>query len=211
MLKKYLTVYIFKSYLHSNRSYCSTLLTIQHCPRKWHRGSDAVSHHPVAMMQTLLDVFPPKPSQLDILNSNNISDIIESTDLMATFAGSNNIAMILPDLICAAGHGNLQYEKLISVIQQGFLRTHNLTALEICEYWEVRHCLITDNGLVLLDWRIVIHKTQRQKSLHRLHSVHQGGVGMKGCANESVYWPGMNSSIRNIKANCMICSNNVYM
>ena len=32
---------------------------------------------------------------------------------MATFEGSNKIAMISPDLICAAGHGNPQYEKLM--------------------------------------------------------------------------------------------------
>ena len=69
---------------------------------KWHRGSDAVSCHPMAMVQVILDVFPAKPSQSDIWESNNISDIIESTALMATFAGSNNVAIISSDLICAA-------------------------------------------------------------------------------------------------------------
>ena len=29
---------------------------------------------------------------------------------------------------------------------------------------------------------------------------------MKARANESVYWPGMNASIRSIRANCMVCS-----
>ena len=65
-------------------------------------------------------MFPANPSQSDIQESNNISDIIKLTALIATFAGSNNIAMISLDLIRAAGHGNPQYEKLISVIQQGF-------------------------------------------------------------------------------------------
>ena len=125
--------------------------TIQYCPGKWHRVSNAVSCHPVAMVQTLFNVFPVKPSQSDIQESNNVSDIIESSALMATFAGSNNIAMISLDLICAAGHGDPQYEKLISVIEQGFPRTCNLTAPEVREYWEVRHHLSTNNGLVLLD------------------------------------------------------------
>ena len=31
-------------------------------------------------------------------------------------------------------------------------------------------------------------------------------IGMKARANESVYWPGMDASIRNIRANCMLCS-----
>ena len=30
---------------------------------------------------------------------------------------------------------------------------------------------------------------------------------MKVCANESVYWPGMDASIHSIRANCMVCSN----
>ena len=126
---------------------------------------------------------------------------------MATFAGSNNIAIISPDLIRAAGFGDPQYENLINVIQQGFLRTRNLTALEVCKYWEVRHHLSTDNDLVLLDLRIVIPKTQQRKVLLCLHSAHQGVVGMKARANEFVYWPGIDVSIRSIRANCMVCSN----
>ena len=90
--------------------------TIRHCPGKWHRGSDAVSRCPVTMVQALLNVFPPSPSQSDIQESNNISDEIKSTALIATFADSNNIAMISPDLIRAPGRDDPQYDKLISVI-----------------------------------------------------------------------------------------------
>ena len=140
----------------------------------------------MVMVQALLYVFPAKPSQSDILKSNNISDIKESTPLMATFAGSNNIAMISPDIIHTAGCGDPQYKKLISVIQQGFPRTLNLTAPEVHEYWEVRHHFSTDNGLVLLDQKIVIPKTQQRKVPHCLHSAHQRVVGMKALANESV-------------------------
>ena len=116
-------------------------LTNQHYSGKWHRGSDAVSRYPVAIVQALLNVYPSKSSQLEIQEPKNKSDIIESTALMATFACSNNIALISPDLICATGRGDPQYEKLISVIQQGFPRTHNLTAPEVYEYWEMRYCL----------------------------------------------------------------------
>ena len=91
---------------------------------------------------------------------------------MVTFVGSSNIAMISPDLIRAGGRGDPQYEKLISVIQEGFPRTRNLIAPKVREYWEVRHCLSTDNGLVLLDWSIVIPKTQLRKVLHCQHSAY---------------------------------------
>ena len=85
--------------------------TIQNSPGKWHRGSGAVSCHLVAMLQTLFHVFPAKPSQSGILECNSISDIIESTALMETFADSNNIAIMLPDLIHAAGRGNPRYKE----------------------------------------------------------------------------------------------------
>ena len=121
---------------------------------------------------------------------------------MATFAGNNNIAMISSDRIHAAGRGDPQYEKLISVIQQGFPRTHHFTVPEVREYWKVRHRLRTDNNLVLLN-----RKTQWRKVLHCLHFAHQGVIGMKTHANELVYWLGMDASIFSIRANCMVCSN----
>ena len=93
------------------------------------------------------------------------------------------------------------------MIQQGFPRTLNLTAPKVQEYWQVRHCLSTDNSLVLLYWRVAIPKTQWRKVLHCLHSAHQGVVGMKAHTNELVYWPEMDALICSIRANCMVCSN----
>ena len=126
---------------------------------------------------------------------------------MAMFAGSNNIAMISLDLIPAACRGDPQYGKLISAIQQSFPKTRNLTASNVHENWEVRHRFSTDNGLVLLDRRIVIPKMQRRKLLHCLHSAHQGVVSMKVHANELVYSPGRHASNCSIRANCTVCSN----
>ena len=91
-------------------------------------------------------------------------------------------------------------------LQKGFLRTCRLMAPEVCEYWEVRHHLNVDNNLVLLDQRIIIPTSQCTKILCSLHSAHQGEVSMKAHANESVYWPGMNVSIRTTRANCTECS-----
>ena len=57
-----------------------------------------------------------------------------------------------------------------------------------------------------MDRRIVIPKPLRKKILHCLHSAHQGVDGMRARANDSVYWPGMNASIRNFRANCSFCT-----
>ena len=53
-------------------------------------------------------------------------------------------------------------QKSIDTIQNGFEKTCSVTAPEIREYWEVRNRLSMDDGLVLLDHRIVIPPSQRQ-------------------------------------------------
>ena len=92
----------------------------------------------------------------DIIESDNMDDWVKSTTLLSSFGASDNVALISPDAIRAAGHSDLQYKKLIDSIQNRFEKTHSLTAPEIHEYWEMRHCLSVDDGLVLLDHRIVI-------------------------------------------------------
>ena len=87
-----------------------------------------------------------------------------------------------------------------------FSPKRNLTEPDIRDFWEVWHQLSNDRGLVLMDRRIVIPKPLRKKILHCLHSAYQGVYGMKARANDSVYWPGMNASIRNFRANCSICT-----
>ena len=180
--------------------------TIQHCPGKWHRASDAVSHNPTSVLKSLLDVLPAKPTQSDVTESDDMNEWVTSTTTMATFGANSNTALTSPDLIRVAGHSDPQYIKLIKTIQKGFPRTRSLTAPEVRESWEVRHRLSVDNDLALLDQRIIIPTSQRTKILRSLHSAHQGEVGMKAHANESVYWPGINASIRTTRANCTECS-----
>ena len=125
---------------------------------------------------------------------------------MARFGANSNTALTSPDLIRAAGHSDPQYIKLIKTIQRGFPTTRSLAVPEVREYCEVRHRLSADNDLALLDQRIIIPTSQRTKILRSLHSAHQGEVSMKARANESVFWPGMNASIRTTRANCTGCS-----
>ena len=136
-----------------------------------------------------------------------MDDWVKSTTLLSSFRASDNAALISPDTIHAAGHNDLQYKKLIETIQNGFEKTRSLTAPKIREYWEVRHCLSMDDGLVLLNHRIVIPTSHRANVLRSLHSAHQGEVCMKAHVNESIYWPGMNTSIHNTRASCMFCTN----
>ena len=67
--------------------------------------------------------------------------------------------------------------------------------------------LSTDRGLVLIDGKIAVSISLRGKVLCFLHSAHQGVVGMKAHASDSVYRPSMNTSINNFRAKCLVCTN----
>ena len=180
--------------------------TMQHCPGKWHRGSDAVSRNPVAMVQALLTTLPMEPSPTDIDKSTEICAAMASAAVTSMSQFGSDAAVISPDHIRAAGRRDAQYTALIKAIEQGFPNKRRMTVPAIREYWEVRHRLSTDKGLVLMDRRVVVPTAQRKNLLCCLHSAHQGVVGMKARASESVYWPGMNASIRNYRAHCITCS-----
>ena len=112
------------------------------------------------------------------------------------------------DHIRFTGQKDTQYTLLGKTIDNGFPNSRQAMPPTIREYWEVRNRLSNDNDLILLDWRIVIPTSQHKNVLKSLHSAHQGVVGMKTHANESVYWPGMNASIHNYRNNCITCSRN---
>ena len=108
------------------------------------------------------------------MESDDMEDWVKSTTLLSSFGASNNVALISPNAIRVAGRSDLQYKNFIDTIQNGFKKTRSLTTPEICEYWEVRHRLSVNDGLVLLDHRIVIPTSQRANVLRSLDSAHQG-------------------------------------
>ena len=118
----------------------------------------------------------------------------------------DNAGVISPDLIRASGRGDSAYVRLVDQIGEGFPSSRRMTDPLIRDFWEVRHRLSVDDGLVLLDRRIVVPVSLRKRVLRCLHSAHQGVAGMKSRANETVYWPGMDASLRNHRESCETCN-----
>ena len=182
--------------------------TMQHYPGKWHRAPDAISRNPVTTVQSLLDTFHIEPSPIDTDESDEICAATRLTALTCVSILDGHPAITSLDHIRIAGQKDAQYTLLGKTIDNGFPNSRQATLPSIPEYWEVRNRLSNDNGLIQRDWRIVIPNRQRKNKLKSLHSAHQRVVGMKTLANESVYWPGMNASIRNYRDNCITCSRN---
>ena len=179
---------------------------IQHCPGKWHRGPDAMSRNVASAARSILEVCAVHPSIHDEEFSQEIESFYTIAAVGAIADYGDEVGVISPDMMRASGRGDPGYTKLASQINEGFPNGRRLTDPLIRDYWEVRHRLSVDNGLILLDKRIVVPVGMRKRVLRCLHSAHQGVVGMKARANETVYWPGMDRSIRDYRESCNTCN-----
>ena len=98
------------------------------------------------------------------------------------------------------------YQKLIITIQSSFPANKQKTDSDLHTFWDVRDRLSTIDGIVYLDYRILIPSKLRKITLEHLHSAHQGTAKMKARASQTVYWPGMDKSIKNYSNTCSSCS-----
>ena len=54
----------------------------------------------------------------------------------------------------------------------------------------------------------MIPKKLRNAVLHHIHSAHQGTTTMQSTASKTIYWPGINNHIKNMRDTCHSCSYN---
>ena len=179
--------------------------SIQHCPGKWHRGSDAMSRNISAATKAIFEVCAVHPTIKEEEISVEVQSSFKAASIEAISDYGDHTGVISPDMIRASGRGDAAYSCLVEQISKGFPQSRHLTDPLIREFWEVRHRLSADDGLVMLDKRLVIPKGFRKRVLRCLHAAHQGVVGMKSRANETVYWPGMDACIRNHRESCGTC------
>ncbi|KAJ8396758.1 hypothetical protein AAFF_G00013570 [Aldrovandia affinis] len=72
-------------------------------------------------------------------------------------------------------------------------------------YWSVRHSLYIDDGLVMVNKRIVVPKSLRAEVLQQLHTAHQGIQRSLAHARAIMYWPGLSNDVRAMVDSCSSC------
>ena len=187
---------------------------ISHNPGKWHKGPDALSRSPsasVAHFEVVRDLSFYNPiceytTMEDIQAANSRDEYVRAVAATALHSLTN--CTTSHDDIRRAATSDPSYNQLVQQIQQGFPSSKHATPPNLREYWEVRQRLSTIDGVALLDQRTVIPQSLRRQMLESLHSAHQGVTGMKARANQSIYWPGMDASIKQYKETCSYCLTN---
>ncbi|KAE8740562.1 hypothetical protein FOCC_FOCC013926 [Frankliniella occidentalis] len=89
--------------------------------------------------------------------------------------------------------------------QNGWPHDQHQVASEAKPYWALRHDLFSEDGLVVLEDKVVVPVALRRKALTNLHGAHLNVDKTKTRARQMLYWPGLNSDIQNMIAQCRTC------
>ena len=163
---------------------------VQYNRGKWQRGPDALSRNPQCFS---LELFREPSRDTDLQTVETPYDVVAMAELHEIV---DDGSLSLED-VSEATKKDQELSELGRVIQQGFPTSHNLTDPLIRQYFPVRDELsLGENGIITFQERIVNPKSLRNKVLQILHHAHQGVEGMRARARNTIYWPGLNSAIR---------------
>ena len=172
---------------------------VQYNPGKWHRGPDAFSRNPVIAM------IAEEPSTEPTYPIDEV--MVANTEASIAGIRLNDCDPVLTtEMLRSAATSDTTHKLLHQVVTDGFPRYRKDLKEELRIFWPVRDALSIMDGMVLMDDRIVIPSTHRRNILNALHAAHQGVSSMLARARKAVYWPGIDSDIRNKRYTCQTCN-----
>lgn len=95
--------------------------------------------------------------------------------------------------------------QLHGTIKSGWPENIKCLSDELKPYWNVRHELHIQDGLILKKDRILIPSSLRKQMLSKLHVPHMGIENSLKLARETIFWPGMTDQITQLIKNCETC------
>ncbi|XP_028410375.1 uncharacterized protein K02A2.6-like [Dendronephthya gigantea] len=96
-------------------------------------------------------------------------------------------------------------QALKKIVQSGWPETKVSLPEAITPYFHFRDELVIESGFILRGDRLIIPKSLRKVLLESLHASHQGIQSTLRRAREIVYWPNMNSEIKDYISKCDLC------
>ena len=157
---------------------------IKHTPSELHLSADATSRFPA-------------PNEPD--NHN----IIRSTVITGYQSKSNPKAITWERIVSAAATYTICRD-LSKCIMLGFPSSKGDLLPHQRPFWAMRDDLYINvlDGIPIKDNRILIPQSLLSEVLECLHAAHQGVNGMIANADQRLFWPGLDASIRLTRAQC---------
>lgn len=170
---------------------------------KEHLIADALSRFPVTI-----------PTADDLQEDSSLVDVTRSTLKVRAVilveegegvGGAEHLVDSTIEHLRAICKSDADYLLLVEAVERGFPRRSQDASPAVLPYWNIRHELSTDDGIVLYNARLIIPPSARRDILDKLHAAHQGVERTKRRARQSVYWPGISSDILNMVRSCELC------
>ena len=95
-------------------------------------------------------------------------------------------------------------QTLKSTILMGWPDKREQVPISIREYWNFREDLTLHNAIIFKSHRVIIPCALRPEVISRLHSRHLGIEACMRKARDRVYWPAMNSAIKEAVTKCQV-------
>lgn len=94
---------------------------------------------------------------------------------------------------------------LKETVMNGWPEQKQETPQRIRHYFDFRDTISYSDGLMLKGEAVIIPKSLRSEMKARLHKAHFGYDSMLRRARGTIFWPGMNSNIKQLTDCCSIC------
>ncbi|GBM88229.1 hypothetical protein AVEN_206349-1 [Araneus ventricosus] len=88
--------------------------------------------------------------------------------------------------------------QLISFVQKGWPEKNALPT-HLSRYWEYRRSINMQDGLLMMNARLIIPESMKSEILKAIHEGHLGITKCRARAKESIWWPGLSIHVVNSK------------
>ena len=77
--------------------------------------------------------------------------------------------------------------------------------MDVHPFWSCKDQLSFNDGIIYRGDRIVVPATLRQSLIEKFHQAHMGVESTLRRARTSLWWPGMNSQLKQFISSCQVC------
>ena len=119
--------------------------------------------------------------------------------------GLEEISVITWERLYDVANEDREQVKLKEVVLRGFPQSSYDLDEEIRQYHRYKKDLHVAEDMVCYKDRIIIPTELRPQVLETIHAAHQGVSNMMSRAEDTVFWPGINTDIIKTRGGCLTC------